>query len=248
VTDKISKQNLNKTIVSGAIVNTLGTIGKLLIPLYFVLVTRFYGTKIMGSFYLVFTMIDILLTLSVGGINDGVLMFASKFHEEKEKNDNDFYKILANGFLFSLVISFLLIAFFYFGGFSLLFEKYQQEDVINSIKIIIWSLPFTAFTIVVVSATKSLIIMKWDALIIGFFKPFFLILFSAIFYFINPSLKNLLYAFLFANIAILASATMLTFEHIIVSKDFTKIDKAFFTINGYLGILFLVLIILDNIF
>jgi len=53
---------------------------------------------------------------------------------------------------------------------------------------------------------------------------------------------------LFAYIAILASIVMLTFEHIIVSKDFTKIDKAFFTINGYLGILFLALIILDSIF
>ncbi len=52
---------------------------------------------------------------------------------------------------------------------------------------------------------------------------------------------------LFANIAIVLSMIMLTFEHIIVNRDFTKIDRAFFTINGYLGILFLVLIILDSI-
>jgi 4-hydroxybenzoate polyprenyltransferase len=53
---------------------------------------------------------------------------------------------------------------------------------------------------------------------------------------------------IFAYIAVIASAIMLTFEHIIVNKDFTKIDKAFFTINGYLGILFFVLIILDKVF
>ncbi len=216
--DKISKQNLNKTIASGAVVNTLGTIGKLLIPLYFVLVTRFYGTKIMGSFYLVFTMIDIMLTLSVGGINDGVLMFASKFHEEKEKKESAFYQILANGFIFSVFISFLLIAFFYLGGFSLLFEKYKQIDVIDSIKIVIWSLPFTAFAIVVVSATKSLIIMKWDALILGFFKPFFLILFSGIFYFISPTLQNLLYAFLFSNISIFIVSLFVFNHYFSVSK------------------------------
>ena len=52
----------------------------------------------------------------------------------------------------------------------------------------------------------------------------------------------------FAYIAIGASAIMLIFEHIIVNKDFTKINKAFFTINGYLGILFLFLIILDMVF
>ena len=48
-----------------------------------------------------------------------------------------------------------------------------------------------------------------------------------------------------AYIAILVSMIMLIYEHIIVNKDFTKIDKAFFTINGYLGILFFILIVLD---
>ena len=53
---------------------------------------------------------------------------------------------------------------------------------------------------------------------------------------------------IFAYLAVIASAVMLTYEHIIVNKDFSKIDKAFFTINGYLGILFFILIILEKIF
>lgn len=52
----------------------------------------------------------------------------------------------------------------------------------------------------------------------------------------------------FAYLAVIASAIMLSYEHIIVNKDFKKIDKAFFTINGYLGILFFVLIVLDKLF
>ena len=50
---------------------------------------------------------------------------------------------------------------------------------------------------------------------------------------------------LFAIIAVLLSALMLTYEHYLVSKDFSKIDKAFFTVNGYLGIMFLILIIME---
>jgi len=49
-------------------------------------------------------------------------------------------------------------------------------------------------------------------------------------------------------VAVLFSALMLSYEHYLVRKDFTKIDRAFFTINGYLGIIFLLLIILDAIF
>ncbi|WP_072679512.1 menaquinone biosynthesis prenyltransferase MqnP [Arcobacter sp. LA11] len=52
---------------------------------------------------------------------------------------------------------------------------------------------------------------------------------------------------LFAYIAVLVGAIMLTYEHIIVNRDFTKIDKAFFTVNGYLGIIFFILIIIDSI-
>lgn len=53
---------------------------------------------------------------------------------------------------------------------------------------------------------------------------------------------------LFGYIAVIISALMLSYEHYLVQKDFTKIDKAFFTVNGYLGIVFMILIILDQIF
>ena len=49
----------------------------------------------------------------------------------------------------------------------------------------------------------------------------------------------------FSQLAVILSTIMLTYEHYLVNKDFTKIDKAFFTVNGYLGIMFLFLIILE---
>ena len=52
----------------------------------------------------------------------------------------------------------------------------------------------------------------------------------------------------FAYIAVLAGAIMLSYEHYLVNKDFTKIDKAFFTVNGYLGIVFFFLILIDSFF
>jgi len=50
---------------------------------------------------------------------------------------------------------------------------------------------------------------------------------------------------LWAISAVVASLIMLGYEHYLVSKDFSKIDKAFFTVNGYLGFIFLILIIID---
>ncbi len=52
---------------------------------------------------------------------------------------------------------------------------------------------------------------------------------------------------LFAAIAVLFSAAMLGYEHYLVNKDFSKIDRAFFTVNGYLGIIFIGLIIIEKV-
>ena len=52
---------------------------------------------------------------------------------------------------------------------------------------------------------------------------------------------------LYAYLAVIASAVMLSYEHYLVRKDFTQIDRAFFTVNGYLGFLFFILIIVDKV-
>jgi 4-hydroxybenzoate polyprenyltransferase len=49
-----------------------------------------------------------------------------------------------------------------------------------------------------------------------------------------------------AYIAAVGSGFVLFYEQRLVRKDFTKIDRAFFTVNGYLGIVFLLLIIIDR--
>lgn len=52
---------------------------------------------------------------------------------------------------------------------------------------------------------------------------------------------------IFAFFAVMLGAVMLGYEHYLVRKDFTKIDRAFFTVNGYLGIAFFILIVLDKV-
>ncbi len=51
---------------------------------------------------------------------------------------------------------------------------------------------------------------------------------------------------IFAFISAIGSGFVLAYEQKLVRRDFTQIDRAFFTVNGYLGIAFLILIILDK--
>jgi len=52
----------------------------------------------------------------------------------------------------------------------------------------------------------------------------------------------------FAFVAAFGSGAVLAYEQKLVRRDFTQIDRAFFTVNGYLGVAFFVLIILDRMF
>ncbi|MDR0666419.1 MAG: 4-hydroxybenzoate polyprenyltransferase [Campylobacteraceae bacterium] len=58
----------------------------------------------------------------------------------------------------------------------------------------------------------------------------------------DASLGSISYA------AVAVSAIILCCEHFIVRRDFRKIDKAFFTLNGYLGIMFFIFVWVDIVF
>jgi len=68
-------------------------------------------------------------------------------------------------------------------------------------------------------------------------------IFSVIFWFLFVAYAHLGF---FAYLAVIFSAVMLYYEQKLVNRDFKNIPKAFFDVNGYLGIIFLILIIIDR--
>ena len=112
---------------------------------------------------------------------------------------------------------------FWVAGFDLL---YSLQDIEVDKKLNLHSIP-SKF-----GAKKTMLISKIFHILTVIFWLFFVILAEGT---------------VWAYLAILFSALMLAYEHYLVNKDFKKIDKAFFTVNGYLGIIFLVFIIIDVI-
>jgi 4-hydroxybenzoate polyprenyltransferase len=110
---------------------------------------------------------------------------------------------------------------FWVAGFDLLYSlqdiKFDQENGLHSIP----SKYGVKNTMLIAKAFHVLTIIFWIMFLISAKLTFF------------------------SQLAVILSAIMLAYEHYLVNKDFTKIDRAFFTINGYLGIIFLFLIILE---
>jgi len=68
-------------------------------------------------------------------------------------------------------------------------------------------------------------------------------IFAVIFWALFVAYANLGF---FSWLAVIIGAVMLYYEHKLVNKDFRNIPKAFFDVNGFLGIVFLILIIIDK--
>ena len=69
-------------------------------------------------------------------------------------------------------------------------------------------------------------------------------IFSVIFWILFAAYAKLGF---FGWLAVILAGIMLYYEQKLVRKDFKNIPKAFFDVNGYLGIAFLILIILDKV-
>ena len=110
---------------------------------------------------------------------------------------------------------------FWVAGFDLL---YSLQDISFDKKHNLHSIPAKF------GATKTMLIAK-------LFHCFAVILWG---FFVHYA-----YLGLWGEMAVIFSALMLSYEHYLVNKDFTKIDKAFFVVNGYLGFVFILLIIIE---
>jgi O-antigen/teichoic acid export membrane protein len=165
----------HETIVRGTLLNVLGSCGKALIPVYFILITRLFGPAVMGVYYLAFIAVDMALSLTAAGFNDGVLMYCSRYADDSADEER-FYQVLANGFLGTTLIALLLIFLCHFGGPEIIRANYPQQGFLETVQIMSLALPFVVLSIVIIAATKSQMSMKWDAFLMGFLRPLLLIL------------------------------------------------------------------------
>lgn len=224
--DKIARNSISSTIAKGALVNTLGIVGKIASPLLFIVITRLYGPDIMGSFYLAFTMMSMMTALTVSGFRSGVLMFASRFHESKDADEKDLYGIFANAVVISLSVAFLLVVLVFFAGEPLLKDRYPQPVLWESLRLMVWALPLNVIPPLVIAATRSLMIMKWDAVIDAFLVPFSLLVYAVVFFFITPGIRGLMISYLLSGVTVAAVSLIVFCRYFSFFKLLRAVFKA----------------------
>lgn len=209
-------------IARGVGVNALGIVGKALTPLSFIFLTRLYGAVSMGFFYLAYVIIEIALTLTISGFADAMVMFGSR--SLATEDDNTFYRVLLTSLTITMAISIGLYFLFLLGAPSLSMLYYSQPGLSPVLKTMALAIPLATLTTIVINSTKSLLIMKWEALLLGFFQPLLLLLCGIGFYYTQPTAEGLASAYACTH-GIVALLSLFVFGHCFSFRSFYRSFK-----------------------
>jgi O-antigen/teichoic acid export membrane protein len=203
---RIGRASHADAIAKGASVNLLGTLGKALFPAFFVVVTRLYSAELVGVYILASSVLEVAVSLTVSGVYDGVLLYSARCVDDEEKHDQ-LYQVMANGFALALGASVVLLVGAYLGG-ALLQRLYPQPGAVEAVQTLAWSLPLIVLNTLVMATIRAKMVMKWDALITGFLRPFVLLVVTIALWGLGAGLSGMLWAWNVAHFVIATTAVV----------------------------------------
>jgi O-antigen/teichoic acid export membrane protein len=180
----------------GALVNVLGTLGKIAGPSFLILVTRLYGADVFGIFITATSFVEMALAFLTAGFKDGALMSVAR-HADYEDEKDRLYQLLSNTLGWSLFFAVALILLAFTVGqwvLPMLYEEYGGR-LLSVLQIMVLVLPVLAFDRIVIAATQGLKIMKYDAISNGGLRPLTLLGSAVAFWFWLPSELGLALAY-----------------------------------------------------
>lgn len=200
----------------GLFFNLLGTLGKAFTPVFFILVGRLYGAAALGLYLLVFTFIEMLRKLAVGGLNDGIMIYTARNLVRPEDEDKA-YRVIGNSvFLALLLCTGIVVALEL--GLSASLPMYKAASIQNLVRIMAIGLPLHALPVLLVSATKAHVEMKWDALMGGFIRPFGLFFFALVFFGLDLGLEGLAWGYVATGCTMTLAGLFIFFKHFSIKR------------------------------
>ena len=201
VTDSASHQ-----VRQGAIVNALGTAGKLAGPAFLVLVSRLYGPDVWGIYATAYALVQMLHALLTSGLADGTIMYVANYLGKPEEDDGN-YRAIATAIVVGVAGSLLPVIFFVAGGDRLIADQFEFGDRLKPV--LLWmgaALPLMALERAILSATQGLGIMKYQAIVAGIARPLLLLGAAAAAWFVRPDETGIAVSFLGAQVLVTAMA------------------------------------------
>ena len=189
--------SIERELRRGALVNLLGTAGKIAGPAFLLVVTRLYGAEVFGVYVSAAALVEIAVALLTSGFRDAAVRYVAR---HAERDEDELYASLANAFGISVVGALVIVAAAQALGAPALRELYGfGAELAPAVRLMALALPLMAFERVALSATQGLRIMKYDALVNGGVKPITLFALALALYASMPTVEGLVVAWVLSQ-------------------------------------------------
>jgi len=199
-------------LARGTVVNFLGVIAKLMLPVFYIAITRLYGPAVFGVYLLANTVIELAISFTFSGFQNGVILFTAR-HAHDPAERPQVYQVLANTILVVLALTGLAIVLAFTAGPSFLEARYGREGLVEAVQIMALTLPFLAVPRIVVGATRGLMIMRYDLYLLGLATPMALLAVACSLYLVDSSVRGLAWAYFASNAAVSVLAVAVFRRH-----------------------------------
>ena len=205
----------DRQLLRGARTNALGTAAKILHPLFMIPATRLYGPTAFGIYLIVTAIVDLCGSLVSGGLRDGLVVFAGRRDPQSDPDHRSFvHRLIGAAFQYGAIGCALLVAVALFAGESGIQLVFSHDEVAREsgrelaalVPIVVWALPCMVIADLAIGATKSLMIMEYDTIILGFGKPALLITTALVGVFVSPDVVGLAWGFVVTHLLLAVAA------------------------------------------
>jgi O-antigen/teichoic acid export membrane protein len=214
-------------IARGAATNFLGTLAKLLHPAFLVLGTRLYGPAEYGLFAIATSIVEIAAGFVNAGWRDAVLLVgARKPDQDDESHEHAIYERLGHAVQAVILGSIALTGLALLVGAPLIEMFFPQPGIYA---LVMWMLPVlwcVGLAEVGIAATKLLMIMRYDVIVLGFLKPAAMVATALVVFAVQPDATGLAIAFTTAHAVLPIATWIVVRRHFSIARIFAEALRA----------------------
>ena len=210
------KDRDQRKLLVGAGYNFLGSLGRIIIPLYYIVANHQYGPEVFGLYALAVSPTEILTSFVGSGFADAIQRFTARDADRHEATDVHYavlwrctwWVVLASGVAALLVV---------FGG-RWLAASWDRPEAYTMLVIFGVNAPLVGVMGILLSGCRAVLDMKGDVLVRGFVAPVLLIVFALIFQPFFPNVYGLGLALTASNVVGVGAAIWYFRKHYSLRK------------------------------
>ncbi|MFQ5754085.1 MAG: oligosaccharide flippase family protein, partial [bacterium] len=198
-----------KDLVVGAVIYFIGVVAKISKVLFVFVAARFYGTSVLGLYFLAWSTIDIASKLGLWGMDRSLVRDIARYNVDRSEATKD--KIF--GLIrFNISIAFCLSLFV--TGVVILTSPtiaeliFKDPNLTAPLRLLALALPFVVLTQALIATTKALRLMQYEALIRHGLEPFVLFIITLVLIPLKLGAIGLVIAHIFASFVAAGSALL----------------------------------------